>query len=123
MNRAQGVHGDGGRSYTAGQGRALSAVLQQHVGCRNATTVEALSDVTGVGGRAVRQFLSDYDGVWFLIGGGDDGYYVCEWADEAAAFSRRIRSQVKTMQDRLCRRESFGGTLPAMQHGLFAADD
>lgn len=117
--RAQGVHGSGGRSYTAAQGRALSAALKAHCGRDQATTIEALADATQVNGRAVRQFLYDYDGTWFLLGGGDEGIYLCEWADEADSLSRRIRSQIKTMQHRLDRREQFAITLPAIQNGLF----
>lgn len=119
VDRAQGIHGNGGRSYTAAQGRTLSERLKTHVGKANPTTVEQLSDATGVGGRAVRQFLSDYDGVWFLLGGGDDGYFICEFADEGSGFTHRIQSQVRTMQDRLSRRNGFAEGLPSMQFGLF----
>lgn len=116
---AQGVHGSGRRDYTVVQARLISAELKYHVGAQNPVTVEELANLTGVGGRAVRQFLGDYDGVWFLLGGGDDGYYLCEWTDESERFTRRIRSQVTTMQGRINRRETFAQTLPTMQSALF----
>lgn len=119
VDRAQGVHGAGGRTYTAAQGRSLSAALKLHEGPTQAVTVEELAMATGVNGRAVRQFLSDYDGVWFLLGGGDDGYFVCEWADDGDGFTRRVASQIKTMQERVDRRRQYAGTLPRKQEGLF----
>ena len=119
VTTAQGVHGSGGRTYTAQQGRALLAALKLHEGRSNPITVEELAMSTGVNGRAVRQFLSDYDGAAFLLGGGDDGYFVCAYADEGDAFTGRIASQIRTMQERVDRRRDFAQQLPRQQEGLF----
>lgn len=116
---AQGIHGSGGRSYKAHEARLVAAELKYATGLTRAVTVEYLARATGIGGRAVRQILSDFDGVWYLLGGGDDGYYVCEWADEGDSFTRRMRSQVTTMQERVTRRSTFAATLPTQQGDLF----
>lgn len=114
-SRSQGVHGDGGRQYTAAQARKVYTYLQSAV-C--SLTVEEIADATGIDGRTVRDIVPAYDGVWYLLGG-NDGYQLCRFADDGDGLTRRLRRQIRTMTDRLERREQFAKTLPRQQNSFF----
>jgi hypothetical protein len=116
IDRGQGIHGHGGRSYSAAQGRAIAELLQQHTGQRMAISIESMSMLLDIpDGRAIRQFLSDYDGVLFLLGESKGGYFMCDIADDAESYSRRARRQVASMQARIDRREQYAKNLPRCQ--------
>ena len=117
VNRAQGIHGDGGRNYTAAQARRVFDCMK----ASTTMTVEDIADATGVHGRAVRDIIRDYDGVWYLIGG-NDGYQLCEFADDGNSLTLRLHRQVRTMMDRLERRARFAQTLPRRQAELFSEE-
>jgi hypothetical protein len=114
-SRGQGVHGSGSKTYSPQDAQRLTDVLKR----MGPTTVEDLADLLNMGGRAVRQILSDLDGVAFLLGGDDDGVLSCEWADEGDHKTRRLASQIKNMQERVERRERYAAAfLNRRQHSL-----
>jgi hypothetical protein len=79
-------------------------------------TVADLARFTGIGGRTIRQIISDYDGELFVVCGGQHGYYVAQDATDAALATKRLANQVKAMRKRLARRLKYSRlTWPAEQ--------
>lgn len=76
---------------------------------------EELARICGMGGRTVRQIITDADGIEFLLGGGDDGYSIATYREDAAALTRRIKAQAMTMLERVQRRELAQETLERRQ--------
>lgn len=95
----QGVHGSGSRDYEPEHVARVVAALKD--GC---TSVAAVSERTGIAGRTVRNIVSDYDGVEFLLGGSGNGYQLADGRDDAERLTRRFESQVNHMADRIARR-------------------
>lgn len=111
-SRAQGVHGAGGRTYKPEMATRILAILcNECVGPAQAITVERLAARVGLNGRAVRQVVGDLELAGKVLTGypteGESGYFVCETAEQAESLTRRLESQVGTMQKRIdARRKS-----------------
>ena len=115
MTAAQGIHGAGGSGYTRSEVAQVVAVV-----CRAAgpLTVEDIARSTNLGGRTVRAILGEQDGLAFLLAGGDEGYRVCDLADDAESYTHRMESQIATMAARVARRRQFAATLDRRQEAL-----
>lgn len=117
-SRAQGVHGSGARTYKPEMATRILFILRNEcVGPDNAMTVEALAARVGLNGRAVRQAVGDME-----VGGvvltdqptkGAAGYFICDSADQAESFTRRLESQVEKMQRRIDARRRSAAALVA----------
>ncbi len=110
-SRGQGVHGAGQPTFKPEQREAVVRALLDADG---PLSVESLSDITGVPGRAVRAIVSAADGECFVLGGDmNGGYVLAKSVEEAERLSRRLGSQIGQMARRLSRRrrkarEQFG---------------
>lgn len=111
-SRAQGVHGSGGRTYKPEMAdRILAILLAECVGPDRAITVEGLATRVGLNGRAVRQCVGDLELAGCVLTGypahGESGYFVCQTTEQAESLTRRLESQIGTMQKRVdARRKS-----------------
>lgn len=118
-SRGHGVHGEGAVDYTPQQARRVLADLAVYEGAHRRTTVEQISERTGVAGRTVRQILSDADGVTVLLAGDDAGVYVAAYAEDADRLTRRLESQARRMNERAERRRGYADReLPRRQGAL-----
>lgn len=119
MTAAQGVHGAGQRTYSIEQYNAVvSQILLLRE--RQQITVEEVSQRTGVPGRAVREIVSVADGVEFLLGGGgNDGYELATYQEDAKRITARLESQAKRMMERVARRKIKMEELVQNQPSLF----
>lgn len=101
----------GSRSdYDQADRQALIAYMKVNcTGAANAITLKQLSDALMMGGRerAMRQIISDIDGVEFVLGTGDGGQWIAEFYEEAEPGTARLGSQARTMQERVDRRRAF----------------
>ena len=111
----------GSRDYDANvRSKVIGAFLQMTQAAHGkGIQVDDLAARAGVPGRTVRQIMTDADGVDFVLGGGDDGYRVAEYREDASALDRRLLNQAKTIMVRLERRESLIQLLPIRQESLF----
>lgn len=115
-SRSQGVHGQGSRTYKAADYQRVVQALRRLPEGRVVTVVE-LSQMSGVAGRAVRNIISDADGVDLLLGGdGNGGYQLARSAGEAERLTLRLASQANRMSQRVRRRSD-------MARGLFKEAD
>jgi hypothetical protein len=109
--RSQGTHGSGRRDFDPRQYRR---VVDMITAMDNETlTVEDVSRETGVPGRAVREIVSQADGVEFLLGGDGNGYRLATDAADAARLTQRFLSQAGKMHERAGRRSKYAATLPS----------
>lgn len=123
----QGVHGMGSpnEQWSAEEVAALIEELtQRHLGKDTAITVTRLKERMGFdieGGRGERNLVSQLDGVAFLLGEWNTGYYTAEWQEEAEAGNHRLESQINEMTERLERRREYleAHPLPKKQQGMF----
>lgn len=116
-SRAHGTHGSGSRDFTTSDAEAVWLCLQA---AKCDLTVDQLVHSTGINGRTVRAVLSDGDGRWGLLAGGDDGYHIARDQDDAEGLTRRLESQARKMLERATRRRTYGARLaPRAQATLF----
>lgn len=108
----------GSREYTPEQERRVLAAIQNHVGGHAAVTTAQFSNALGIDGRVVRAVLSAHDGVDLLVGGGDDGLYLCEYADESEAFTHRLIAGARQALARSDRRAAYAASMPRRQFKL-----
>jgi hypothetical protein len=109
---SHGVHGSGSREYSP-RAYALVVAALKRLGDDEPITVTALSEQTGVPGRAVREIVSAADGVDILIGGsGVSGYTVARTRRQAAIVTAKLTSQARRMAERSERRVAFAALLP-----------
>src|SRR5580765_25973 len=113
---AQGVHGSGSRDFDPQERQRVVAAVRTAAASKP-LTVEDLVARTGVAGRTVRAILSVVDGDELLLGG-TRGYFVADYAEDAAALTGALRSQVASMSARLERRERAAQHLPRRQEQL-----
>lgn len=110
-----GANDAGSRTYAANQRAAVIAELRRHVGKNHATTMNDLAIACRINGRALRQLISDLDGVELLLAFNEDVIYVAETADDADQFTGRLRHQAERMLERVQRRDTLAVTLPRGQ--------
>lgn len=108
----------GSRDYDNQQHDRVIAAFHQLCRNGNAIQVEDLAHMSRVPGRTVRQIMTDADGVEFLLGGGDEGYRIAEWQEDAAVLTRRLRSQAFTLMERVQRREQAERNMQQRQTSL-----
>ena len=109
----------GDREYDEHQAASVRLALEDRVGPARAVKVADLAERTGVDGRTVRAIVTDLDGVVFLIGGGDDGLFVCAFAEEGEPLTRRLSATEKALADRVHRRRLYAThQLPRRQETL-----
>jgi hypothetical protein len=84
-----------------------------------AVQVDDIAGVSGVPGRTIRQIMTDADGSSFVLGGGDEGYCIAQYAEDADALTQRIENQANTMLERVARRKQAAVRLARRQNSLF----
>ncbi len=105
-SHAQGVHGSGGRAFSAAQYQRVVHVLQQYPD--RSWKVADLTDATGVPGRTVREIVSQADGAAFVLGGdATKGYRLAVNAEDALRATLRLASQAQRMTERVRRRDAL----------------
>lgn len=110
----------GSRDYTPDQAALVLRVLLGRVGPANAIQVADLARMTGLDGRTVRAIVTDRDGEDYLLGGGDDGLYVCTVAEQGDALTARCEATAATLGRRVLRRRTYAAAfLPRRQPALF----
>lgn len=120
MNKALDVTRQGRRDYTLGQEyQVVEAILSR--GPDAPITVARLAEVLGMDGRTVRQIVSDNDGVAYLLGGGDEGYYACPFADDGEEMTARLANQAATLRARVDRRIMYADAQMARRQGRMFA--
>jgi DNA-binding transcriptional MerR regulator len=111
---------DGGsREYTPADLRRVLSAIEPCRGQNKGTSLNDLSVATRVGGRALRQILSDIDGSAFVIGFDGDNVFIAVTAEETYRMTNRLKSQAREMLNRAERREALAATLPRTQEALF----
>ncbi len=114
------TRGRGGRDYTDAQVTAVKTYLLNNcVGAVHVVKQERLAEFTGMvnSTRALRQLLSDIDGIDFVLGTGDSGVWIVEFYEESDRTSARLGSQVKTMTERIERRKAYTNRHLTRQQG------
>lgn len=106
VSRGQGIHGSGSREYTVAEAKSVITLLK---GAEQPLTIEEIADAVGMTGkgRSIRQLLSDFDGIEYLLAGDDDGVLLCRWSDEGDQKTRRLNSQAHKMLERVERRTRY----------------
>lgn len=98
----------GRRDYTEAEADAVAAYMLAYcVGAAAAQTAADIASRLGMDGRTVRQIVSDLDGVAFLVGGGDEGWFVAEYAEDAEGMTRRLQATAAALSARVERRAAF----------------
>lgn len=128
MPRWSGAAATGSREYTETDKARVLRELRSgtFTGSGNHTNTESFALHVGLPGRTLRAILSDIDGVDVLLAitppgkGGEGGFFVAEYADEADAWTRVLKARARKELNRAERREQFAETLPRMQAGLFS---
>jgi hypothetical protein len=116
MKRWTGSKDSGTREYTSDERARVVAELLKHVGSYHATTIETLGKTVHVEGRALRQIISDVDGVDLVVGYDDhDRVFVCEHGYQADHHTAKLLAQARAMQERAERRRDFFG--PQIEQG------
>jgi len=94
-------------------------LLNNCVGAVHVVKQERLAEFTGMvnSTRALRQLLSDIDGIDFVLGTGDSGVWIVEFYEESDRTSARLGSQVKTMTERIERRKAYTNRHLTRQQG------
>lgn len=123
----QGEHGMGSANeqWSAEEvAKLVEELTTRHVGKDNAITAAKLKQAVGFdidGVRGQRNLVSQLDGVAFLLGEWNTGYYIAEFAEEATAGDHRMQSQIEEMGERIERRRAYlaAHPLPSKQEGLF----
>jgi hypothetical protein len=110
MQRWTGSKDSGTREYTSDERARVVAEMLKHVSSYYATTIEMLGKTARVEGRALRQIISDIDGVDLVVGYDDhDRIFVCEHSYQAEHHTLKLLSQARAMQERAERRRDFFG--------------
>ena len=112
----------GSREYDDKQRTAVLHAFYMLAGAMGSVNVDQLADASGVHGRTVRQIMVDADGVDFLLAGGDEGYSIAEYREDAEAYSDRLRHTAVSLMERLSKREQYARKVPVRQHSLFAQE-
>jgi hypothetical protein len=109
----------GSREYSPRQVELVTMAIQSHRGPHRAITVADLSLELEMDGRTIRQIIANYDGVTFMTGGGDDGLYACDFADQGEHLSNRLEAHARTELERVARRRAFAEKMPRQQLRLW----
>ena len=110
---------EGSRTYTASERQRVVEAFRAHVGPSHAIRTVDLAEITGIDGRTVRAILADADAVEFLIGGHDDGRYVCALAGQGESLTRTMQAEAMSLLERVNRRKVFARELGGGQSALF----
>ncbi len=105
----------GSQTFSGPDAKRVEAALKKRVGRAKLTTVADLSQELGIEGRTIRSILSSLDGVAFLLGGGNEGVFVCEYADEGDDMTRRMENLAEAIRRRVARRQALEASLPRRQ--------
>lgn len=110
----------GTRSYELYERQRILTSMKSAVGVDNAVSIDQLATENGLEARTVRAILSEADGVDFVLAYTDDQrVYAAEWREDAEGYSMKLESQVRTMRDRLARRQTKADQLPRRQGSIF----
>lgn len=119
MTNWHGRQCSGPRNYSEKEYHEIVELLATRVGSSKGLSLDAISQLTGVSGRTVRQIVGDADGQEFLIAHTPEEWlFVAECLEDAEALTKKLESQIGSMQTRVDRRKLFEG-LPAVQGKLF----
>lgn len=112
----------GTRDYDEATASKVIGVFRNLYRPGHGVQVDDLAFATGVPGRTVRQIMTDADsnGAGFVLTGGDDGYEIAEYQEDAEALTRRLLATARTLLERVERREAATEKLPLRQRGLFS---
>ena len=120
FGHAMDITRSGSQSYTPEQAALVLRVFTGHVGHGGAIKVADLAARCNLDGRTVRQIVTDRDGEDYLLGGGDEGYYVATEADDADGLTNRLEATARTTLRRVERRRRYAAQfLPRRQPQLF----
>jgi hypothetical protein len=110
---------EGGREFSPLEAAKVEAFVAGRRGYPLRTTLREIEAATQIQGRTIRAWLSALDGEKFVLAYDGDALWCAEHAEEAERYSWRLRAIIRTMTERLDRRERFAARLAAQQPGLF----
>lgn len=108
----------GGQNYSQAEVRAVTDTLMP-TDYGHPLNVGGIALSTGVGGRTVRQIISDLDGRVMLIGKRNAGLFVCHYADQGEPYTLALDRHWRSERDRVHLRGIFAGRLPRLQGYMF----